>query len=80
MSRQTLLAVQMRSQAMAICALMGKPYYETRDVFGTRHQANPDGYCPCWQCPKFDGVQWWTPKPQPPFTRRELRKYGLRRR
>lgn len=55
------------------------------DVFGNPHEPDGVGYCPCWQCPKrlrldplgIDEDVWWTPKPQPEFTWRERRKYGL---
>jgi hypothetical protein len=47
------------------------------DLFGNRHGPDDTGYCPCWQCPKFDGIEWWTPDPryqQRPISLRERQR------
>lgn len=41
--------------------MAGEPVAEL-DVFGTPHQPDSNGYCPCWNCPKWDGAQWWQPR------------------
>ena len=32
------------------------------DVLGNPHAPDDTGYCACWDCPKWDGVQWWQPR------------------
>jgi hypothetical protein len=32
------------------------------DVLGIPHAPDDLGYCACWDCPKWDGAQWWQPQ------------------
>lgn len=47
------------------------------DLFGNPHKPDENLYCHCWQCPKWDGVEWWAPKPKfqtRPLSRKEWRR------
>lgn len=67
-----------RGMASMLAAAMGGTYRpgEPFDLFGNKHGPSQD-VCMCWQCPKWDGVEWWQPKSQVGFTFWERRKYGL---
>jgi len=35
---------------------------DSHDVFGNEHKMDENWYCSCWQCHKWNGVEWWLTK------------------
>lgn len=58
-----LIETMNRSNKLMVQVALGNiPITPKTDVLGNVHAPDEVGYCACWDCPKWDGVEWWTPK------------------
>ncbi len=59
----TLIQTMAEAQSQMYKAALGQvPITKITDTFGNVHEPDDTGYCSCWNCPKWDGIEWWQPK------------------